>query len=165
MNWDAIGAIGEVIGGGAVIITLIYLAAQVRDNTRVSESEAYRDGTAIWNDVFEMLMNADGQLLMSALRSYKDLEPFEKQKFDTLMVTVTTALESNLAMIDGNVLDDEANIAVEGFLKRYFAYEGTLEWWESGKSGCAPDVQAWIDSRFPKPDLEYDYWGIREHRD
>ncbi len=30
MNWDAIGALGEIIGALAVLITLIYLAVQVR---------------------------------------------------------------------------------------------------------------------------------------
>ena len=27
MNWDAIGAIGEILGAGGVLITLIYLAS------------------------------------------------------------------------------------------------------------------------------------------
>ncbi len=30
MNWDAIGAVGEIVGAAAVVITLIYLAVQVR---------------------------------------------------------------------------------------------------------------------------------------
>ncbi len=30
MNWDAIGAIGEILGAIAVLVTLIYLAGQVR---------------------------------------------------------------------------------------------------------------------------------------
>ncbi len=30
MNWDAIGAIGEIVGALAVLLTLIYLAVQVR---------------------------------------------------------------------------------------------------------------------------------------
>ena len=34
MNWDAIGAIGEVLGALGVIITLIYLAGQLRQNTK-----------------------------------------------------------------------------------------------------------------------------------
>ncbi len=33
MNWDAIGAIGEATGAIAVLITLIYLAVQLRQNT------------------------------------------------------------------------------------------------------------------------------------
>ena len=34
MNWEAIGAVGETVGGIGVIVTLIYLAIQVRQNTR-----------------------------------------------------------------------------------------------------------------------------------
>ena len=30
MNWDAIGAIGEIIGAIAVVSTLFYLAVQIR---------------------------------------------------------------------------------------------------------------------------------------
>ena len=30
MNWDAIGAIGELVGALAVFLTLIYLATQIR---------------------------------------------------------------------------------------------------------------------------------------
>ena len=33
MNWDAIGAIGEILGALAVLITLLYLARQLRENT------------------------------------------------------------------------------------------------------------------------------------
>lgn len=34
MNWEAIGAIGEIIGALAVFITLIYLSIQIKQNTR-----------------------------------------------------------------------------------------------------------------------------------
>ena len=33
-NWEAIGAIGEVVGGVAVIATLLYLAIQIRQNAQ-----------------------------------------------------------------------------------------------------------------------------------
>ena len=34
MNWEAIGAVGEVVGAIAVVSTLIYLAVQIRHNNR-----------------------------------------------------------------------------------------------------------------------------------
>jgi len=34
MNWEAIGAIGEVLGAVAVLVTLVYLAVQIRQNTQ-----------------------------------------------------------------------------------------------------------------------------------
>ena len=37
MNWEAIGAIGEVLGALGVVLTLAYLAVQIRQNTRSME--------------------------------------------------------------------------------------------------------------------------------
>ena len=37
MDWEAIGAVGEVLGALGVIVTLGYLAVQIRQNTRSME--------------------------------------------------------------------------------------------------------------------------------
>ena len=39
MNWTAIGAVGEIIGAVAVVLSLIYLAAQIRQNTQQVEEQ------------------------------------------------------------------------------------------------------------------------------
>ncbi len=38
MTWEAVGALAELIGAGAVVATLIYLATQVRQNTNAMET-------------------------------------------------------------------------------------------------------------------------------
>jgi len=46
MNWDAIGAVGEVSGAIAVVATLGYLAVQIRQNTsavRANSAQAFAD--------------------------------------------------------------------------------------------------------------------------
>jgi len=55
MNWDAIGAIGEVLGSIAVFITLGYLAVQVRHareavarSSRQSRYDALREAYMMW---------------------------------------------------------------------------------------------------------------------
>jgi hypothetical protein len=45
MNWDAIGAIGQVLGSVAVFITLGYLAVQVR-HQRQENRRALSQGRA-----------------------------------------------------------------------------------------------------------------------
>jgi hypothetical protein len=42
MNWDAIGAVGESVGALAVLVTLIYLAIQVRHAIRSQQADAIR---------------------------------------------------------------------------------------------------------------------------
>ena len=50
MNWEAIGALGEIVGALAVVLTLAYLAIQVRhakaaaaDTNRLERSKGVRD--------------------------------------------------------------------------------------------------------------------------
>ncbi|MGK0260854.1 MAG: hypothetical protein ACI96M_004308, partial [Candidatus Azotimanducaceae bacterium] len=42
MNWEAIGAVGEIIGAIAVLATLVYLAMQMRQNTQAMKSAGLR---------------------------------------------------------------------------------------------------------------------------
>ena len=43
MNWDAIGAVGEIIGAAAVVVSVFYLAAQVRKQTEEERLSATRE--------------------------------------------------------------------------------------------------------------------------
>ena len=43
MNWEAIGAIGEIVGAIAVVLTLFYLARQIRDSSRLARAEMTKD--------------------------------------------------------------------------------------------------------------------------
>ena len=58
MNWDAIGAVGEILGAAAVVVTLIYLAAQLRQNTNSMQAAAYNtwaDNRAKWQDAMNLV--------------------------------------------------------------------------------------------------------------
>ncbi len=47
MNWDAVGAIAELVGATAVVLTLVYLSIQLRQNTRAVEHATER---GVWED-------------------------------------------------------------------------------------------------------------------
>jgi hypothetical protein len=40
INWDAVGAAGEIIGALAVLVTLVYLARQMRQNNLLMKEQA-----------------------------------------------------------------------------------------------------------------------------
>ena len=57
MNWEAIGAIGEIFGAGAVVISLVYLALQIRTQNMESRlaamheiSVGFRDSISTFTD-------------------------------------------------------------------------------------------------------------------
>ena len=41
MNWDAFGALAELLGAIGVVASLIYLATQVRQNSRHVRSQSH----------------------------------------------------------------------------------------------------------------------------
>jgi hypothetical protein len=43
MNWDAIGAVGEIAGAAAVVVTLVYLARQIRHSNSVVAAQVYQE--------------------------------------------------------------------------------------------------------------------------
>ena len=78
MNWDAIGAVAEVIGAAAVLGSLLYLAYQIRQGTEVARSVA-RQGiaeTAI-AELSSVVENADLAELLFRKISGKDVEDHE----------------------------------------------------------------------------------------
>lgn len=42
MNWDAIGAVGEIVGASVVFISLFYVGFQVRENSRAVRGQTYQ---------------------------------------------------------------------------------------------------------------------------
>ena len=51
MNWEAISALGELVGAFAVLITLIYLAVQIRQNTAAVATSTYESTMTGFNDI------------------------------------------------------------------------------------------------------------------
>ena len=61
MNWDAIGALGEVVGAGAVVITLVFLIIEMRASRRVAQTASVDLLSDGWNRLNAVLM-ADQEL-------------------------------------------------------------------------------------------------------
>ena len=65
MNWEAIGAIGETLGAIGVIMTLAYLAIQIRQNTRASKAATVQDMTNKWVQINLFIAEHDIHTLFS----------------------------------------------------------------------------------------------------
>ena len=55
MNWDAVGAIAESVGALGVIVSLIYLALQVRQNTTQDRINRFHETSSTLQDGFAVL--------------------------------------------------------------------------------------------------------------
>ena len=65
MNWGAIGAIAEVVAAFAVIVSLLYLAAQVRYGIKTAKATAYQE---VYRDLRETLMGVENEPIPKLIR-------------------------------------------------------------------------------------------------
>jgi hypothetical protein len=60
LNWEAFGAIGEVVGAAAVVLTLLFLVTQLRQNTRSLDASRRANISQLYQ--FRAQMHMDGML-------------------------------------------------------------------------------------------------------
>ena len=53
MNWDAISSIAEVFGAIAVVVSLVYLASQVKQSNAQARGEAHSNWLTTWNETIK----------------------------------------------------------------------------------------------------------------
>lgn len=94
MNWEAIGAIGEVGGAIAVVATLFYLSVQIRNSNRESQVNIAWTITDALND-FIARISASPEVASLWHRGCKDfdsLEDIEKEHFVVLIAAWANVL-------------------------------------------------------------------------
>ena len=103
MNWDAIGAVGELLGALAVIVTLGYLAAQIRQNTRTVRSATAQAIQSAMNEAHAHLKQAStsARIYRLGLSDLSMLDEDEQVQFSMTMYSIFAQFE-NIQGAKGN---------------------------------------------------------------
>src|ERR1051325_3957958 len=83
MNWDAINAISQLISSVAVVVSVLYLAVQLRSSTRVARVAAMDAAAAALRDVTKPFMeNAElARIWRTGLENLDALSPEDQARF------------------------------------------------------------------------------------
>ena len=96
MNWDAIGAIGEIIGSMAVILTIVYLSMQIRQTTKSARSASGNQTRQAAVDVLSVITGniETARTYTNGLKNREELEVSERLQFDLIVFQMMRALET-----------------------------------------------------------------------
>ena len=104
MNWDAIGAIGEIVGASAVLITLIYLATQVGRSNELSLFSVSKEIVNQFNDL-NRLVTTDSEL-RQLLKKTGELTPDEEEQLYNFAMMFCNVWISAQVAFDNNQIDE-----------------------------------------------------------
>ena len=147
MNWDAIGAISEILAAIAVVITLIYLAKQIRQNSQAVEVSALRDTTEQWNRWSEVLATSSelADIVARGNKSYRNLPEVEALRYGAYIQMFFDCAESSRALVLEHQVQKDIDV-LEKIVARRIIQPGFREWWSENQLDYDADVTAWINS-------------------
>lgn len=136
MSWAHIGVVAEVVGAIAVVVSLVYLAVQTRDNTRVMRSRAAWDAQQSFVEVNEKL--GDGgfvsDLLYKTLSEPDQLSDKEKYLVQRFYRSWFQRMEAQFALYQAGILDEEIWDLRRGYAKAIFNSTIAKQCWDVEKS-------------------------------
>ena len=140
MNWEAISAIGQLVGAAAVVISLIYLARKIRSNAHASRL-ASMDTHNRW--LAELVVHPDlSELYYRGIRDFGSLEGADLVRFSSLMDQLFDIYEEiYYQRLEGH-LEPRQWRHVEAAMRDFNAYPGVHTWWRSRSH--------WFDEEFAK---------------
>ena len=146
MNWEAIGAIGEVIGAIGVIVTLAYLAVQIRQNTaslKSSTLQAMLEASAGLHD----LCAADpelGRIFIEGIDSHENLTEAEFPRFHFLMMSFLRRLENIYNQGVGDQVAESDWSGIKNSSLDVMVQPGAQEWWRANQSRFNANFAIWV---------------------
>jgi len=126
MNWDAISAVSQLVGSIAVVVSVLYLAVQLRSSTRVARVAAMDAAAAALRDVTKPFMeNAElARIWRTGLENLEALSADEQARFFHAAHQFLKALETIHYHYVYGLLDTQLWAGWRDLLHHYVACPG-----------------------------------------
>ena len=124
MNWEAIGATGEVVGAMAVIFTLVFLAIQIRSNTNAIRANAQYDIQIRLSDIsFQIGYSPENSAIWSKILDEKlsetDLSIAELEQVHWVIRGLLVTYKAAFASYQKGMMPEEQWRIDRDFIRRF----------------------------------------------
>jgi len=159
MNWEAIGAIGEIFGAIAVVISLAYLATQIRQSNKMSRSQTSQNMIQLARQ--EILAIAEPPEIWTAFTK-PDLPMEQKIKLHQWLMSSLRQREYEWLTWKAGDIDSSMFEAYAGVIPIILGTERTRRWWMNyGDTFYAPEFVAYVNVVLEDSPLT-DFWESLE---
>jgi len=152
MNWDAVSAVSEIIGAVGVVVTLVYLAVQIRNNTKAVRAATYDSFVAQFRD-WNAPLRANPELSAQFAIQIEEIDKLDERArkhathvfFDFLKLAENLHYQYRMGMIDDSLWS-----GWDTFFHHYLSAPGMVWYWERRRDFCDPEFRKWVDALHAK---------------
>ena len=133
MNLQDLASIAEIAGGFAVLATLVYLAIELRDNTRVLKAKSTTDTAVDWSQWNTMMSEHPDRVLFARScdpnESLENFDPTEQVTLDFLGRGMMLKWASEFYQYEAGILDAESWKIWLTYCHSFLALPVWAAWW------------------------------------
>jgi len=143
MDWEAIGAIGEILSAVGVIVTLGYLAVQIRHSNKLATWETHQSSVTANANTLNAIMIDPGvaKIYRTGFMDPDQLDEVEKIRFNQLVTQMVLNFKDILDAYDKGMFDFPTYQAWQGYLCSHLNMPGGKRWWNDYHSGFIQRVR------------------------
>jgi hypothetical protein len=152
MNWEMLTAVGQSAAVLIGIPSLIYLAVQIREQTKERRQSAVNALTDQWGDLVRALHDSAelSAIFLRGLQSFADLDPVSKLRCSVFLTRLLNHYGAMyLAHRDG-LLTASSWAKVERTMSDLIAYPGIQQWWEERRHWQTEEFARAVDAIIEK---------------
>jgi hypothetical protein len=152
MNWEMLAALGQLAAVFVGIPSLIYLAVQIREQTKERRQSAVNTLAVQWGDLTKALHDSAEfcAIYLRAVQSFDDLDAVSKLRFSAFQNRFFKNFEGMYFSYCDGILVQSLWGEIERTLTDFLAYPGVRQWWETRKHWHTEEFARVVDEIIAK---------------
>ena len=149
MDIQDMGAIGEVLGSVAVLITLVYLALQIRQANSIASWETHRSSVAANSHTMNAIIcNEDvAKIFRDGLLGIESLGPTDRIRFHMILDEIILNFKDILDAHDRGLFDSQTYEAWLAYVSSLMNMPGGEVWWKENCTNYTARLQEDVGQR------------------
>jgi len=152
MDWDAVGAVSEFVGAIAVVITLAYLAIQIRNQTEESKLSATRDLSRDYLSAVDAVTSDKEvfSLYLRALDGYEALPREERIRISMIFFRIFRVSEVRYLHYLNQTVEAAHFETGQLPIQELMEFPGLRAWWQRNQESFSDEFRLHVDGLTPE---------------
>ncbi len=155
MDLETASLLAEIVGALVVVVSLLYLGVQSRQNTNGVKRSSTADAIAAfreWN-YLQIVDTTIRQLFIKGAKGLENLSDDERAQFWPYMFTYYKTAELMHFQYINGAMDEGVWAGWESLLSSYCTLPGLLQFYEDRRLLFSPRFQEWMENQTPIPEF------------
>lgn len=153
MTLEQVSYVADIVGVVAIVASLIYLAGQLRQNTKSVRLSTVHNISSLYASV---MLSTGGDkencdIWLRGLQEYGELNGTEKARFLVLIGVSVRALSEQFYQWKEGALDDELWAGMKYVIDDFTQYQGFRAYWKLRSHQFAASFRAYVDEVLQRP--------------